>query len=55
MNNTFKQRMKEKLGIMVGVATLVFSIIGIFSLSEYISIYGSIITCFVIFGMYKYV
>ena len=55
MDKILKQKIKEKLGAFVAVSTLAFSIIGIFSLSEYISIYGSIMILCALFGMYKYV
>lgn len=54
MNTALKKHIKEKLGIIVGISTLVFAIIGIFSLSGYITIYGSILICIFLFGMYKY-
>ena len=54
MDRNFKQRVKEKVGIMVAVSTLTFSVIGIFSLTEYITLYGCFAVFFVLFGMYKY-
>ena len=54
MNRKFKHRIKEILGIILGIGTLIFAVLGVFSLQEYITVYGSLSVCVIMFGMYKY-
>jgi|GEM_PF-1787627 hypothetical protein len=49
-----KKRIKESFGVIALVLTLITSLIGIYSLSEFITIYGSIFLVCLIFGMYRY-
>ncbi len=54
MAGILKKRIKESLGGIALGLTLITSLIGIYSLSEFITIYGSFCLLVVIFGMYKY-
>lgn len=54
MNQKIKNRVKETFGIISGITTLGFAVLGVFSLDEYITIYGSLLICLIVIGMYKY-
>jgi|TARA_B100001059_G_scaffold192300_1_gene195763 hypothetical protein len=54
MHKKIKSNIKEMLGITSAFATLGFAVFGVFSLQEYITVYGSIIICVIIIGMYRY-
>ncbi|WP_157604292.1 hypothetical protein [Pseudoalteromonas aliena] len=54
MYKKIKSNIKEMLGVTSALATLGFAVFGIFSLQEYITVYGSIFIFVIIIGMYKY-
>ena len=54
MRQKLKRSIKEKLGAALGIFTLIFSVLGVFSLQEYITIFGSFAVLMVMVGMYKY-
>ncbi|MFT5164514.1 MAG: hypothetical protein ACI9FJ_003116 [Alteromonadaceae bacterium] len=54
MNKQSRRKIREWIGVTASVATFAFALVGIISIHEYVSVFGSAAIFVILCGMYKY-